>query len=108
MEDIGMEYMLVHTARGIFTPEMLAPMMEQSKQMAAKPSAFVPGGKLVGSYVARNKAFIVCIWDVPNVENLSGMVEMMEMAGWDTDINLCESFAAHIERVGKAMAAMKK
>jgi hypothetical protein len=103
-----MVYMLVHTARGIFTPEMLIPMMEQSKKMATNPEAFVPGGKLIASYNARNKAFTVCIWDVPNVENLSGLVEMMEMVGWDTDINLCESFAAHIERIGKAMAAMKK
>ena len=103
-----MEYILAHTARGIFTPEMLAPMMEQSKQLGANPGAFVPGGKLVGSWVARNKAYIVCIWDVPNVENLSGVVEMMELGGWDTDIMLSESFPAHIERVGKAMAAMKK
>jgi hypothetical protein len=103
-----MEYMLVHTGRGIFTPEMLAPMMEQSKQLAANPGAFVPGGKLVGSWVARNKAFIVCIWDIPNVENLGPLVEMMEMAGWDTDINLTESFPAHIARTAKVMAAMKK
>jgi hypothetical protein len=103
-----MEYMLVHTGRGIFTPEMLTPMMAQSKQLAANPGAFVPGGKLVGSWVARNKAFIVCIWDVPNVENLGSLVEMMEMAGWDTDINLTESFSVHIERTAKVMAAMKK
>jgi hypothetical protein len=103
-----MEYICVHTARGIFTPEMLAPMMEQSKQLAANPGAFVPGGKLVGSWVARNKAYIVCIWDVPNVENLSGIVEMMELGGWDTDIMLSESFSAHIARVEKAFAAMRK
>jgi hypothetical protein len=101
-----MEYVLLHTARGIFTPEMLMPMMEQSKKMAADPGAFVPGGKLIGSWAARNKALMVCVWEVPNVENLSGLVEMMELGGWDTDINLTESFPAHIERVGKAMSAM--
>jgi hypothetical protein len=103
-----MEYILIHTARGIFTPEMLMPMMEQSKAMAANPAAFVPGGKLVGSWAARNKALMVCVWDVPNVENLSGLVEMMEFGGWDTDINLAETFQAHLERIGKVMASMKK
>jgi hypothetical protein len=103
-----MEYIVVHTPRGIITPEMLAPMMERSKMLAANPAAFVPGGKMVGSWVARNKGFIVCIWDVPNVENLSGLLEMMELAGWDNEIMLAESFPAHIERVSKAMAAMKK
>jgi hypothetical protein len=103
-----MEYMLVHTGRGIFTPEIMVPMMEQSKLMANNPAAFVPGGKLVGSWVARNKALIVCIWEVPSVENLGGLVEMMELSGWDTDINLTESFPAHIERIGRVMASMKK
>jgi hypothetical protein len=42
------------------------------------------------------------------VENLGPLVEMMEMAGWDTDINLTESFPAHIERTAKVMASMKK
>jgi hypothetical protein len=103
-----MEYILIHKGRGIFTPEMLMPMMEKSRQLAANPGAFVPEGKLVGSWVARNRALIVCIWDVPNVENLSGLVEMLEMGGWDTEINLSESFQAHIERTAKTMAAMKK
>jgi hypothetical protein len=35
-------------------------------------------------------------------------MEQMEFAGWDTDIELTETYAAHVERFSKTLAAMKK
>jgi hypothetical protein len=103
-----MEYILIHTPRGIMTPEMLGPQLEMSKRFAAKPDDFVPGGKLITSYVARNKSLIVCIWDAPNAEALCPFVEQLELVGWDTDIMLAETFVAHVARAEKAFEAMKK
>ena len=102
-----MEYILIHTPRGIMTPEMIGPQVEMSKKFIAKPDDFVPGGKLITSYVARNKSLIVCIWDAPSAEALGPFVEQLEMFGWDTDIILAETFAAHIERVEKALKTMQ-
>ena len=70
-----MEYILIHTPRGIMTPEMLTSQMDWSKNLVAKPGDFVRGGKLIASYIARNKVVIVCIWDVPDIESLNPLLE---------------------------------
>jgi hypothetical protein len=103
-----MMYILVHKMRGYMTPEQIMPMMEPTKNLVENPSSFVPGGKLIGSYVARNKNYVVCVWDAPDAEALSFLVEQMELGGWDTDIMLGETMAQHLERITKAFAAIKK
>jgi len=103
-----MEFILIHTPRGIMTPEMMAPALEMGKKLWEKPGDFVRGGKLVASYAARNKSLIVCVWDAPSAEALCPFVEQLELGGWDTDIMLAETFPAHLQRLEKTFKAMQK
>ena len=102
-----MEYILIHTPRGIIPPEMLSPAIEMGKNLVAKPGDFVHGGKLIASYAARNKSLIVCIWDAPSIEALCPLVEQLDLGGWDTDVMPAETFPAHLERTEKAFKAFK-
>lgn len=102
-----MEFILVHKPRGIIPPEAMAATLEQASKLLAKPDDFVPGGKLIASYVPRGKSMIFCIWDAPSAEALCPFLEQLEMAGWDTDIMPAEKMAVHIEKLAKALKATK-
>ena len=103
-----MEFILIHKPLGIIPPEVMGGTLEQVKKLLAKPDDFVPGGKLIASYGARGKSFIVCIWDAPNAEALCPFVEQLVLAGWDTDIMPAEKMTVHIEKLTKALKAMRK
>jgi hypothetical protein len=103
-----MEYILIHTPRGINPPEVMARNLEMMKKFFAKPEDFVPGGKLIASYGARTKMFIVCIVDAPSAEALCPFLEQIMMAGWNTDVIPAEKTTVCIEKIEKALKAMKK
>jgi hypothetical protein len=103
-----MEFMLIHTPRGINPPEVVARNLELMKKFFAKPDDFVPGGKLIATYGARTKMFIVCIVDVPSAEALCPFLEQIMIAGWDTDVMPAEKTTVCIEKLEKALKAMRK
>ena len=100
-----MEFILIHKPRGIISAEVMAATIEQAGKLMAKPDDFVPGGKLIASYVPRGKSMIFCVWDAPGVEALCPFVDQLEMVGWDTDIMPAEKTAVHIEKLAKALKA---
>jgi hypothetical protein len=103
-----MEFILIHKPRGIISPEAKIRNVEQVKKLLAKPDDFVPGGKLIASYGARCKMFIVCIWEAPNTESLCPFLEQLSLADWDTDVIPAEKMTVHVEKIVKALQAMKK
>jgi hypothetical protein len=103
-----MEFILIHKPLGIIPPEVMASTLEQVGKLLARPGDFVPGGKLLASYGARNKSFVVCVWDAPSAEALCPFVEHLVMAGWETDIMPADNMKVHIEKLGKALQAMRK
>ena len=103
-----MEYILIHTPRGINPPEVVARNTEMMKKFFAKPDDFVPGGKLIATYGSRTKMFVVCIVDVPNPEALWSFLEQLMMAGWDTEVMPAEKTTVCLEKIEKALKAMKK
>jgi hypothetical protein len=103
-----MEFILIHKPLGIISPEVMGATLEQVGKLLAKPDDFVPGGKLIASYGARCKSFVVCIWDAPSAEVLCPFVEQLVQAGWETDILPAENMTVHIDRLMKALKAIKK
>jgi hypothetical protein len=103
-----MEFILIHKPQGFLPPEVRGGTIEQTRKLLAKPDDFVPGGKLIAAYGARGKAFIVCVWDVLSAEALCPFVEQLDLAGWDTDIMPAEKMTVRVERLAKALKAIKK
>jgi hypothetical protein len=103
-----MEFILIHRPLGIIPPEVMGGTLEQVGKLLAKPDEFVPGGKLIASYGARSKSFVVCIWDAPGAEALCPFVEQLVLVGWETDIMPAEKMSVQIEKLAKALKAMKK
>lgn len=103
-----MDYIIIHKPMSIIPPEVMAGTLEQVGKLLARPGDFVPGGKLIASYGARNKSFVVCIWDAPSAEALCPFVEQLVMAGWETDIMPADKMNVHIEKLAKALATIKK
>jgi hypothetical protein len=103
-----MEFIVIHKPLGIIPPEVMSGTLEQVGKLLARPGDFVPGGKLIASYGARGKSFVVCVWEAPNAEALCPFVEQLVMAGWETDIMPADNMKIHIEKLGKALQAMKK
>jgi hypothetical protein len=101
-----MEILLIHKTAGLLPPEMMTAGMEMGKKLCAKPGDFVPGGKLIGSYMARAKSLLVCIWDVPNLEALMPVLEQMKMGGWNTEVIPVDKTEVAIAKVEKAFQAM--
>jgi hypothetical protein len=103
-----MEYILIHTPRGINPPEVVTRNTEMMKKFFAKPEDFVPGGKMIASYGARTKQFVVCITDVPSIDALCPFLEQLMMSGWDTEVIPAEKTTVCLEKIEKALKAMKK
>jgi hypothetical protein len=101
------EVLLVHKAIGVVPPDMMAASVEMGKKLTAKPGEFVPGGKLIASYMARGIMMIVCLWDVPSLEALMPVTEQMKMGGWNTDVIPVEKTEVAIVKFEKALQAMK-
>ena len=87
---------------------MMTAGMDMGKKLCAKPGEFVPGGKLIGSYMARGKNMLVCIWDVPSVDALMPVMEQMKMGGWNTEVIPVEKTEVAISKLEKALQARSK
>jgi hypothetical protein len=103
-----MEFIMIHKPQGVIPPEVMAGTLEQVGKLVARPGDYVPGGKLIASYGARGKSFVVCIWDAPSAEALCPFVEQLAMAGWETDIMPADEMTVHVKKLGKALQAARK
>jgi len=104
-----MEVIIIHRPRGPLPPEISMAAVQLAKKVIAKPEELVPGGKPIAIYAARCQELVVCIWDVPNVENLVPVSEQLSYLGWDTEIIPAEKMSDAIPKYEKALAeAMKK
>jgi hypothetical protein len=101
-----MEVILLHRPRGILPPELMKANMEIAKQILAKGPP--GGGKLIASYVARNQSLVICIVDVPSMDNVVPTLERMMMIGVDTEIIPVEKTADAQPKFEKALAEMTK
>ena len=100
-----MEYILVHTPNSALTPQTMAAMVEMGKQVGANPGQFVPGGKLLASYSAQAKMFIICLWEAPSIDAIMPALEQMAMLGFDTEVIPAEKLEVKLDKIAKAMAA---
>ena len=103
-----MEFILIHKPLGVISPEVLLGTMEQVRELLAKPESFVPGGRLIASYGACGKSFVVCVWEAPNTEVLCPVVEQLVLAGWETDIIPAEKMTVRVEKYIGALKTMNK
>ena len=103
-----MEFILIHRPIGVISPQVMLGTMEQVRELLAKPEGFVPGGRLIASYGARSKSFVVCVWEAPSVEVLCPVVEQLVLAGWETDIMPAEKMTVQVEKYIGAFKTMNK
>ncbi len=101
-----MDYVLIHKPIGLVPPEGMKLAMDMSKKLRANPQEFVPGGKVIASYYAIGKQEIFCIWNVPTIDAFTGLLRMMSIAGWDTDVIPVENGQTAIESIEKTMMDM--
>ncbi len=101
-----MEILLIHTQLGPVPPEMMIKAIEIGKELAADPSKFVPGGKIIGSYKAIGQSRIVCLWDVPSIEALTPLLDQMNFMEWETEVIPVETMDAFLLKAEKMMAQM--
>lgn len=101
-----MDYVLIHKPVGALPPEAMKLTLEMAKRLRAKPQEFVPGGKVIGSYYAIGMQEIFCIWSVPNIDALTGLLRNMSIAGWNTEVIPVENGQTAIESIEKAMQDM--
>jgi hypothetical protein len=101
-----MEVLLLHRPISILPPEFMKANMELGKQILTKGP--LGGGKLIGSYVARNQNLVICLVDVPSMDSVIPTVEKMMMMGIDTEIIPVEKSADAAPKFEKAMAEMLK
>jgi hypothetical protein len=100
------EVLLLHRPISILPPEFMKANMEIAKQILTKGP--LGGGKLIASYVARNQNLVICIVDVPSMDNVVPTLERMTMLGVDTEIIPIEKSADAQPKFEKAMAEMLK
>ena len=103
-----MEFILIHKPLGVISPEVMLGTMEQVRELLAKPDGFVPGGRLIASYGARSKSFVVCVWEAPSAEVLCPFLEHLVLAGWETEIMPAEKMIVQVEKYIGALKAMNK
>jgi hypothetical protein len=102
-----MEFILVHTPNGNLTPQTLPGLIEMGKQVSANPENLIPGAKMLAAYAAQSKMFMVCLWEAPSVDLLMPSLEQMSMMGFDTEVIPADKLGVKMEKLAKAMAAMK-
>jgi len=98
-----MEIVLIHKPIGVIPPDMATAGLQLGRNAVNKPGEVVPGGKLIASYYARAMWLIVCIWEVPKVEDLMPFVEQLMMVGWNTEIIPAEKGEIAAEKFAKAL-----
>lgn len=102
-----MEYILIHTPNSNMSPATMPALIEMGKQVAANPSQFVPGAKMLAAYSAQAKMFMVCLWEAPSIEVMMPALEQMSMMGFDTEVIPADKLGVKMDKLAKAMAAMK-
>jgi hypothetical protein len=102
-----MEYILIHTPNNNLTPQTMLAVVEMGKKLGAKPGQFVPGGKLLASYAAKAKMFIVCLWEVSSIDALIPTLEQMSMMGFNTEVIPAEKLEVKLDKLAKALSAAK-
>ncbi len=102
-----MEYILIHTPNNNLTAQTMPAMVEMGKKVGANPGQFVPGGKLLASYSAQAKMFIVCLWEAPSIDVLMPTLQQMSMMGFDTEVIPAVKMEVKLDQIAKALAAMK-
>jgi hypothetical protein len=100
-----MEYILIHTPNNNLTREVMPALVEMGKKFVADPGQFVPGGKMIASYSAQAKMFMVCIWDVPSIDVMMPAMEQMAMMGFDTEVIPADKLAVKMDKLAKALAS---
>lgn len=103
-----MEFILIHRLIGPLPPEITKAAIEFAKKLLEKPGELVPGGKLIAAYGARCESLAVCIWDVPNAENLMLAFEQLSLLGWNTEVIPAEKMEVAIPKLEKALAEAAK
>lgn len=103
-----MEFILIHRPIGPLPPEFMKAGIEFAKKLLEKPEELVPGGKLIAAYGARCESLVVCIWDVPNAENLIPAFEQLNLLGWNTEVIPAEKMEVSIPKFEKALAEAAK
>jgi hypothetical protein len=103
-----MEFILIHKPLGVISPEVMLRTMEQVRELLAKPDRFVPGGKLIASYGARGKSFVVCVWEAPSADAFCSFIEHLVPAGWETDIMPAEKMSVQVEKYLGTLKTMNK
>ena len=101
-----MEILLIHTQLGPVPPEMMIKAIEIGKELAADPSKFVPGGKIIASYKAIGQSLLLCIWDVPSIDALAPLIEQMNFLEWETEVIPAEKASTFIPKAEKMLAQM--
>ena len=101
-----MKVLLLHRPISVLPPEFMKANMEIAKQILTKGP--LGGGKLIASYVARNQNLVICIVDVPSMDNVVPTLERMTMLGIDTEIIPIEKTADAQPKFERAMAEMLK
>jgi hypothetical protein len=102
-----MEFILVHTPNGNLTPQTMPALIEMGKQVSANPENFIPGAKMLAAYAAKSKMFMVCLWEAPSIDLLMPSLEQMSMMGFDTEVIPADKLGVKMEKLAKAMAAMR-
>jgi hypothetical protein len=99
-----MEFVLLHRPISYLPLEN----MKASAELAKKARELFPGIKPIARYVARSESLVVCIVDVPNVENLVSFCEQMNLLGVNTEIIPVEKMEVAIPKMEKALAEAAK
>lgn len=102
-----MEYILIHTPNNNLTPQTMPAVIEMGKKVGANPGQFVPGGKMLASYAAKAKMFIVCLWEAPSIDAIMPAMEQMSIMGFNTEVIPAEKLEVKLDKLAKALAAMK-
>ncbi len=101
-----MEVVLIHKPIGPIPREMQKPNIDYTKNVLAKPESVVPGGKILGSYYALGQWLTVCIWDVPQIEALTPLLEQLRFLGMNTEVIPVERAAVAIEKIERVLQAL--
>jgi hypothetical protein len=100
-----MEFLLIHEAIGVFSPELMKTNMEFGKTIKTGQS---PYGTLVSTHMDCAKMRIFCLWDVANVESLLPLLGRMAILGWSTEVIPVLKTPDGLSKIEKTLAEMAK